>query len=151
MSETNDRLLGMQKYTGRTFNESPSAFMRWLNPIIRSAEFGALIFEYTVREDMTNPMQVLHGGVTAGIIDDIIGATVFTMGLSAPYTTINNNIDYFAPAKTGDVIEARTSVIKRGTQIINLQCEIWLVEKKRLLARGYSNMIRLEVRATDNK
>lgn len=146
MTETNERLIGMQKYIGQGFNDSPSAFMRWLNPTIRAAEYGSLTFEYTVREEMTNPMQLLHGGVTAGIIDDIIGATVFTMGFSVHYTTINNNIDYFAPAKTGDIIEASTSIIKRGQQIINLQCEIWLPAKNRLLARGYSNMIRLEKR-----
>lgn len=147
MSDSNERLEGMRKYIGRQFAESPSAFMRWLNPVIRAAEYGALTFEYTVREEMTNPMKMLHGGVTAGIIDDIIGATVFTMGFTSHYTTINNNIDYFAPAKAGDVIEARTSVIKRGQQIINLQCELWLTGKNRLLARGYSNMIRLEGRS----
>lgn len=146
MSDTNERLADMQNYIGKHFPESPSAYMRWLNPIIRGAEFGNLRFEYLVRKEMTNPMGLLHGGVTAGIIDDIIGATVFTMGFSHAYTTINNNIDYFAPAKEGDSIEAMSSVVKRGQQIINLQCEIWLPAKKRLLARGYSNMIRLDQR-----
>jgi acyl-coenzyme A thioesterase 13 len=126
------------------FSNSPSPFTLWLKPIIRSSEAGALIFEYLVRKDMTNPMQVLHGGVSAGIIDDIIGKTVFTMNLSHHYTTINNYIDYFAQAHEGDIIEARSSVIKRGKQIINLQCELWLPIKNRLIARGYSNMIRLE-------
>ncbi len=93
---------------------------------------------------MTNPMGMLHGGVSAGIIDDIIGATIFSMDLSHPFTTINNYIDYFAPAMEGDIIEAQTSVVKLGRQIINLQCEIWLPSKKRLIARGYSNMIRIE-------
>jgi len=84
---------------------------------------------------MTNPMQVLDGGVSAGIMDDIIGATEFTINLSHPYTTINNCIDYFAPAREGDIIEARSSVVKRGKQIINLQCELWLPAKNRLIAR----------------
>jgi len=46
----------------------------------------------------TNPIQILQGGLSAGIIDDIIGATVFAMNLSHHYTTINNYVDYFAPA-----------------------------------------------------
>jgi acyl-coenzyme A thioesterase 13 len=146
MPDVNERLGVMQNYIGKHFPESPSSYMRWLNPIIRAAEFGTLRFEYRVRKEMTNPMGLLHGGITAGIIDDIIGATVFTMGFSHAYTTINNNVDYFAPAKEGEVIEARSSVIKRGQQIINLQCEVWLPVKDRLLARGYSNMIRLEQR-----
>lgn len=139
----NPRLEMMQKYIGKTFPESPSAYMRWLDPVIRSAEYGSLIFEFTVRSEWTNPMAGLHGGITAGIIDDIIGATVFTMNLSNTYTTINNAIDYFAPAKEGDIIEARTSIVKRGQQIINMQCEVWLPAKNRLLARGYSNMMRI--------
>ncbi|MGB4776000.1 MAG: PaaI family thioesterase [Daejeonella sp.] len=136
----------MKSALNQEFSESPSPFMQWLKPVIRKAEFGSLTMEYIIRKEMTNPMGVLHGGITAGIIDDIIGATVFTMNLSNPFTTINNAIDYFSPAKEGDVIQAHTTIIKRGVQIINLQCEVWLPAKKRLIARGYSNMIRLEVR-----
>jgi uncharacterized protein (TIGR00369 family) len=144
MGEINQHLAAIQQEIGKEFSKSPSPFTHWLKPFVKGAEAGALIFEYRIRKDMTNPMQVLHGGVIAGIIDDVIGATVFTMNLSHHYTTINNFIDYFAPALEGDIIEARSSVIKRGKQIINLQCELWLPVKNRLIARGYSNMIRLE-------
>lgn len=144
MGEINQHLAAIQQEIGKEFSKSPSPFTHWLKPVVKGAEAGALIFEYLIRKDMTNPMQVLHGGVSAGIIDDVIGATVFTMNLSHHYTTINNYIDYFAPALEGDIIEARSSVIKRGKQIINLQCELWLPVKNRLIARGYSNMIRLE-------
>lgn len=143
MNKTNNRLSLMQESIGKKSFDSPSPFTHWLKPVIREAEYGVLKCEYIVRKDMCNPLGVLHGGVTAGIIDDIIGATVFTMDLSHPFTTINNYIDYFAPATEGDIIEAHTSVVKMGRQIINLQCEIWLPSKKRLIARGYSNMIRL--------
>lgn len=146
MTEINNALNSMQQSIDKEFSDSPSPFMHWLKPVIRSAEYGALKFEYIIRKEMTNPMGVLHGGVTAGIIDDIIGATVFSMNLSRRYTTINNCIDYFSPAREGDLIEAHTCIIKRGEQIINLQCEVWLPSKKRLLARGNSNMIRLESR-----
>ncbi|RYE21579.1 MAG: PaaI family thioesterase [Sphingobacteriales bacterium] len=115
--------------------------MNWLRPIVLSAEKGSLKCSYIVRKEMTNPMAVLHGGVTAGIIDDLIGATVYTLGLASHFTTVNNSIDYFAPAKEGDEIVAETTIIKRGRTIINLQCEIWLPAKSRLIARGYSNML----------
>lgn len=144
MEKTNTRLEIMKASIGKKTFESPSPFSHWLNPIIREAEYGSLKCEFIVRKDMTNPMGMLHGGVSAGIIDDIIGATIFSMDLSHSFTTINNYIDYFAPAMEGDIVEAHTSVIKLGRQIINLQCEIWLPQKKRLIARGYSNMIRIE-------
>jgi acyl-coenzyme A thioesterase 13 len=113
MNEINSHLSAIQQGIGKEFSNSPSPFSHWLKPIVRGAEAGSLILEYRIRRDMTNLMQVLHGGVSACIIDDIIGATVFTMNLIHHYTTINNYIDYFAPAHEGDIIEARISVVKR--------------------------------------
>ena len=144
MEKTNSRLKSLKESIGKKYFDSPSPFSHWLKPIIREAEYGSLKCEFLVRKDMTNPMGMLHGGVSAGIIDDIIGATIFSMDLSHSFTTINNYIDYFAPAIEGDIIEAHTSVVKLGRQIINLQCEIWLPSKKRLIAKGCSNMIRIE-------
>jgi acyl-coenzyme A thioesterase 13 len=138
------RLDRMKEFIGKKSFDSPSPFSHWLKPIIMEAEYGSLKCEFIVRKDMTNPMGMLHGGVSAGIIDDIIGATIFSMDLSHSFTTINNYIDYFSPAMEGDTIEAHSSVVKLGRQIINLQCEIWLPHKKRLIAKGYSNMIRIE-------
>jgi uncharacterized protein (TIGR00369 family) len=144
MGKTNSRLESLKESIGKKSFDSPSPFSHWLKPIIREAEYGSLKCEFIVRKEMSNPMGMLHGGVSAGIIDDIIGATIFSMDLSHSFTTINNYIDYFAPAMEGDIIEAHTTVVKLGRQIINLQCEIWLPIKKRLIARGYSNMIRIE-------
>ncbi|MFN0289796.1 PaaI family thioesterase [Pedobacter helvus] len=142
-NNTNERLKIFQSFVNKEVNSSPSNFMNWLKPIVISAEKGSLHCSYIVRHEMTNPYGILHGGITAGIIDDLIGATVFTLGLSNAYTTVNNNIDYFAPAKEGDMITARTSIVKQGKMIINLQCEVFLPSKNRLIAKGYSNMINI--------
>lgn len=139
----NERLKVFQSFIGKEVSSSPSNFMNWLKPTVISAEKGSLHCSYVVRNEMTNPYGILHGGITAGIIDDLIGATVFTLGLNNAYTTVNNNIDYFAPAKEGDVITAKTSIVKQGKTIINLQCEVFLPSKNRLIARGYSNMINI--------
>lgn len=142
-NNTNDRLKVFQSFIGMEVTSSPSNFMNWLKPIVISADKGSLHCSYIVRNEMTNPYGILHGGITAGIIDDLIGATVFTLGLSKAYTTVNNNIDYFAPAKEGDLITAKTSIVKQGRTIINLQCEIFLPSKDRLIAKGYSNMLNI--------
>lgn len=132
----------LQSFIGKEFTASPSPFMRWLRPVVVSAETGRLVFQYTIRQEMTNPMATLHGGITAAIIDDIIGATMLSFGEPVFYTTLNNSIDYFAPAKEGDVILAETTIIKKGNQIVNAQCEVWNEGKTKLLARGYSNMLK---------
>jgi len=140
-SEIHERLLFLQSFTGKQLSGSPSNYMNWLKPTVVNAEKGALTFSYVIRHEMTNPYGILHGGVTAGIIDDLIGATVYSLGLNDAFTTVNNSIDYFAPAREGDLIIAKTSIVKRGRKIINLQCEVFLPEKDRLIAKGYSNML----------
>ncbi|WP_461790827.1 PaaI family thioesterase [Pedobacter sp.] len=140
---TNDRLKVFQSLIGKEVTQSPSNFMNWLKPTVIAAEIGSLHCSYLVRKEMTNPFGVLHGGVTAGIIDDLIGATVFTLGLDHRYTTVNNSIDYFAPAKEGDLIAARTRIVKRGRTIINVQCEVILIAKSRIIAKGTSNMLNI--------
>lgn len=140
-SEAQQRLINFQKLIGKEIIDSPSHFMNWLKPNLISAERGELHCSYVVRKEMTNPYGILHGGITAGIIDDLIGATVFLLGFNSQFTTVNNNIDYFASAVEGDVITAKTSIVKQGRSIINLQCEVFLPSKKRLIAKGYSNML----------
>ncbi len=142
-SEAQQRLLIFQSFTGKEISQSPSHFMNWLKPTLISAEKGSLQCSYVVRKEMTNPYGILHGGITAGIIDDLIGATVYVLGLNDRYTTVNNNIDYFAPANEGDTITAKTAIVKQGRAIINLQCEIFLPAKNRLIAKGYSNMLNI--------
>ncbi len=139
----NSRLKIFQDFIGKEVDNSPSNYMNWLKPTVLSAEKGSLHCSYVVRKEMTNPYGILHGGVTAGIIDDLIGATIFTLNLSNVYTTVNNNIDYFATAKEGDLITAKTSIVKQGRIIINLQCEVFLQSKNRLIAKGYSNMLNI--------
>lgn len=140
-NEAQKRLSNFQTLIGKEIINSPSHFMNWLRPTLISAERGELHCSYVIRKEMTNPYGILHGGITAGIIDDLIGATVFMLGSNSQYTTVNNNIDYFASAVEGDIITAKTSVVKQGRTIINLQCEVFLPSKNRLIAKGYSNML----------
>lgn len=138
-----DRLAQLKQYIGKEFTQSPSPFMKWLNPVILSAEEGKLEFQYTIRHEWLNPAGNLHGGITAAIIDDIIGATMFSLNENSFITTINNVIDYFSTAKENDIIVAETTIIKRGKQFVNAQCEIWNADKTRIIARGTSNLFKI--------
>lgn len=138
-----DRLEQLRQFIGKEFDQSPSPFMKWLNPIVIAVEEGQLEFQYTVRPEWLNPVGNLHGGVTAAIIDDIIGATMFSLNENSFITTINNVIDYFSTAKENDNIVAETKIIKRGKQFVNAQCEIWNADKTRLIARGTSNLFKI--------
>lgn len=130
------------QHKDRVVKNSPSPFMDWLMPTVLSAEQGKLIFQYTVRKEMTNPFGTLHGGVTAAIVDDVIGASLITYGESSYYITVNLAIDYFGAAKEGDVILAETFINKKGKQITNATCEIWNKDRTKLLAKGYTNLLK---------
>ena len=119
---------------------SPSPLGRWLNGKLISVEEGSLTVEFTVREEMTNPGKILHGGVSAAMMDDVIGMTVFALGRESFYTTINLSIDYLLPAKVGDIIFVKSKVIRAGKTVINIECEIRNSEHK-ITAKSTSNLV----------
>lgn len=71
---------------------------------------------------------------------------MFSLNQPYFYTTINNVVDYFSPAAEDDSLIAETRIIKKGRQFINAQCEIWNEDRTRLVAKGYSNLFRTEVK-----
>lgn len=119
---------------------SPSPLGRWLNGKLIAVEEGSLTVEFIVREEMTNPGKILHGGVTASMLDDVMGMTVFSLGRESFYSTINLSIDYLLSAKTGDVIFVKSKVIRPGKTVINMECEARNSEHK-IIAKCTSNLV----------
>lgn len=142
----NDAFNFLRQHIGKEVTQSPSPFMNWLKPKMVSVEEGTLSFQYTIRKEMTNPFGTLHGGVIGAIIDDAIGATLISYGEPHFYVTINNVIDYFASARENDTIIAVTAINKKGKTIVNAQCEIWNEDKTKLLAKGYTNLLKTEIK-----
>lgn len=132
-------LLMLRSQIGKEMRSSPSPFGNWLAAKVVGVDRGKLAFEYTVRKEMTNPAGTLHGGVIAAIMDDIIGATMFSLGETHFKFTVNLSVDYFYPAREGEKVTARTSVIKEGGQITNAACELFH-ENGKLMARGTTNL-----------
>lgn len=140
----NKALALFESLVGKDSSESICPLTGWLNPILLSAEAGKLEFSYIIRDEMTNPMGVIHGGTTAAIIDDAVGAAVYSLGKPNMYTTVNLAVDYFAPAKAGETIFAVASITKNGNQIINTSCEVWNGDRTRMIAKGHSNLIKID-------
>ena len=143
--EKNEIVEILKNYIDQPFSFSPSPFTYWLRPVIREVEEGRVILEYTVRHEMTNPINTLHGGVTAGIVDDTIGAALYTVSGKDLFSTVNLGVDYFYPARENDVILAEAWVVKRGKQIVHINCKIIHKETGKVLAEGRSNLIKLKI------
>lgn len=131
----------MYTQIGQDMRHSPSAVGRWLNGTILSVDEGKLRVEFVVRPEMTNPMHILHGGATAMMIDEIIGATVHTLNHEHFFTSVNLSIDFLAPAKEGERVVAVAEIIRQGKTIVNANCRI-LSESGKIIAIGTSNLVR---------
>ncbi|HVD97895.1 MAG TPA: PaaI family thioesterase [Cytophagaceae bacterium] len=134
-----------KSYIGKEFENNPSRYGAWLKGILKEAEEGMLVAEFIVRKEMTNGIGTLHGGVIAGILDDIMGATVVSLGDPNFYTTVNLTVDYFYPGKENDLLTAKAFIIKKGKQIHHVQAELWNLSTNKMLAKGNSNLLRIDV------
>jgi len=142
---TNPRLAFFQSVLGQEMSRSPSPLGRWLNGTLRAAEYGQLTADYRIREEMCNPMQILHGGAAAAILDDLIGATVFTLGREYAYTSINLTIDFLHAARMGEVITATARIVREGKNIIHAECLITGADGK-IVAKAASNLMQTSVK-----
>lgn len=142
--EDNAVLAWFQAHIGGEMTGSPSGVGRWLRGTLRSAEAGALVAEFTVREEMTNPMGILHGGMVAVIADELIGAAVFSLNRPYFYTSINLTVDFLHSARLGDVVVGSTTLTRAGQTVINAECTLHNADGT-LLARASSNLLRTRV------
>ncbi|GAB3495919.1 hypothetical protein GCM10027341_13940 [Spirosoma knui] len=142
---SNPRLEFFQSLVGQDMSTSISPFGRWLNGTLRAVEVGRLVADYTIREDMTNPAGVLHGGAAAGILDDLIGAMVFTLGRENAFTSVNIAVDFLHAARIGEVVTATAEVVRAGKNIIHCEGRIVAADGK-LIAKCATNLVQTSVK-----
>ncbi len=139
---TNDIIEFFKANIGRKMGEgSPSAVAKWLDGKLVAAEFGSLTFEFEVKPEFTNPAMILHGGVTSAIIDEVIGATVYSLAKEAFYASVSLNVDFLNPAKVGEKIFATSEIIRNGKTVVHAECKV-KNEKGDLIAKAVSNLVR---------
>ncbi len=140
----NEVIKRLKANIGKDLSKSPSAFGAWLRGTLRKVEPGSLTIEFTVRKDMTNTAETLHGGATAAMIDDIMGMTVACLETDTFFTTINLSVDYLSAARIGEVVTATTRINREGKNIVNIDCVVVNAEGK-LIAKGTSNLIKTTI------
>ena len=141
----NKRLLFLQKFIGEYMDQTPSPVGRWLNGRLTDIREGSMEVEFTVREDMTNPMGVLHGGIASTILDEVVGTMVYALGRDFAYVSVNLNCDFLHAARIGDVITAKAKVIRAGKNIVHVEGIITDPEN-RIIAKCTSNLIQTNLK-----
>jgi len=143
------RLEYMQTFIGQSMKESLSPVGRWLDGKLLDIQEGTMRVEFAVREDMSNPMGVLHGGIAATILDDVVGTMVYALGKDFVYTSVNLNCDFLHAAKTGEIIIAEAKVVRAGKNIIHVEGVI-SNPAGLIIAKCSSNLIQTGLKIPDD-
>lgn len=91
----------------------------WLGFTISHSEHGRIEADMVVRRDHLNPMDGLHGGVSASFADSLAGYGVL---MSKPeecigFATVNLHSSYFGIAAEGEVLNAEATLVRGGRQV----------------------------------
>jgi uncharacterized protein (TIGR00369 family) len=108
---------------------------------IESVEDGSVAFSMHAQEWMCNPAGVIHGGMTATLLDTVLTLAVMTKipaGSSAQ--TIDMNIHYVRPVlPTGEKIVAEGKAVHVGTTIGTAEARVHDAAGK-LIAHGTATL-----------
>ena len=92
-----------------------------------------MVIELPVAPNLINRQEVVHGGVLATMLDNIIALTIRSI-LDLPVSTISLNINYLANISEGKLV-ATAKVLQQGYRIVSGEGEI-TDETGKLLAKG---------------
>lgn len=117
-----------------------SKVVAWLRPELTEVEEGRVVYKIIVEDDFLNPGKTLHGGVTACILDEIIGAAVYSLNKEFLYATINLNTNYLNAAQLGDVLLCEAKVVRNGTKVLYCEGTVKRESDDKIIAIASSNM-----------
>ncbi len=105
-------------------------------------ERGEAIFHLSVRDELKQNKGVLHGGVTASLIDTAAAfAAVTLLNPGESTTTIDLTIHYLRPLTEGRAI-ARARVLRAGRRVLTISVDV-LDETEALAATAVTSYLRL--------
>lgn len=115
----------------KIYEDSP--FFQHIGFEFAELEQGKVTLKLDIHEELLNTGNILHGGVYATLIDNIIGLTVRSITLQS-LVTVQLNVHFLAPVQTG-TIYATGKVDRMGRSLVTGEGEI-VSEKGELLAKG---------------
>lgn len=101
------------------------------------------VVEIEMRDDLRQPSGVLHGGVTATLIDTAMAFAVRTyLTDTEPTATIDLTVHYLRPLVEGKAV-CTARVVRPGKRIFTVSADVHNEEGK-LIATGLSTYTRIE-------
>lgn len=145
---TNSGLEFFKTQKGKKLNKTPSAAGNWLEGTLLEIDSQHIKVKYTVRPDMCNPGQILHGGIASLMLDDVIGMGNFVAGSEYLMTSINLNVDFLSAARIGENLEVSAKLIRSGSNLNHWEAVI-RKESGKFVAKASSNLIKTHVKLSD--
>jgi acyl-CoA thioesterase len=100
------------------------------------------VIKINMRDDLRQPSGVLHGGVTATLIDTAMAFAVRTRLEDHEFTaTIDLTVHYLRPHTSG-IVTCTAKVVRAGKRIFTVSAEA-INEEGKLIATGLSTYTRL--------
>ena len=90
-------------------------FSIWLGIERVEESAGSSTLRMQVRQEMLNGFGIVHGGVTFSLADSALAFASNSHGIQS--VSIDNSINYFEPAKEGDVLTATTEEVRITNKI----------------------------------
>lgn len=95
---------------------------------IREIDENNLILRCKMKEDFLNEINAVHGGVLMTLADDASGFIASAKKYTAP--TLSMTTNFLRPLMDTEYIYAKAKVIKRGSRIITVDCEVYGDDEK---------------------
>jgi len=105
-------------------------------------ELDKAVMAIVIRDDLRQPSGVLHGGVTASLIDTAMAFAVRTrLPINEATATIDLTIHYLRPHTTG-TCTCTAVVVRAGKRIFTVSADV-VNEEGKLIATGLSTYTRV--------
>ena len=115
----------------------PGGFVGVNGPLHGRLQDGCLHLGFRVEERHLNAAMMCHGGMLMMVADlQLAVAAVVQSGVGPFLPTINLNVDFVAPAHTGDWIQGQTQVVKTTRGLTFAQGSLMVGETPILRASG---------------
>lgn len=125
-------------------------FRKWLGVDYEVMEDGHAVVGLNITDDMRNLRGVVHGGVTASLIDIAMGTAAAGGNYDTrlrPMATLELKINYLA-AGTGNRLTARADVVRAGARTSVVRCDVFTADGG-ICATGLGTFMFRRVHATD--
>lgn len=112
-------------YANLKIKENPVWEMVEMN--IASLDWGKAEMRLEIKGKHLNYRGTCHGGIIATLADSVMGLALYAAG--AVGATIEMNINFMEPVNKGEIITARSEVLRKGKTTAVIKAELWVADK----------------------